>query len=780
MTGRQDLFEESMRLGNTAAWELNWDRAVEYYRKALAEFPEHPEALTNLGLALLELDRLEDALQAYQRAAEIVPDNPIPVEKCAEIYERMGRVREAIERREAAADLHIRRRDVDKAIDNWNHIARLAPGNIAVRSRLALTYERIGRRKEAVYEYINLASILQRTGKLERAMEALQRALGLIPGHPEAARAMRLLRQGKPLPEPTEPRAVTSPLRMEEAQTFLQAQEEGDEEKPADDQDDPEVAAQKRALSILASLLFDEPETGSDGGNGRGASMSAITQGLTEGRRGVGGKPSMVRYLGEAIDLQTHGHTRQAVKEFERAISAGLDHPAAHYNMGLLLKEMGEYEQARQHLMAAIGHPDLALGANLALGRLARMQEDLPEAARYLLQALRIADGLSVGAEQSTQLNQLYDTILASQNEGDEEALSRIVESTLSFLSGPEWLQRIRKARKQLQPQASEGPVIPLAEMLAVGASDRVLQALGRIDDLAARGLYASAMEEALLTLEHVPTYLALHTRIAELMIKSGNLENGLKKLGVVADTHSVRGEVQQAVDVYRKILEYSPVNLEARSHMIDMLAQLNRIDEALDQYLELADIYRQLARLDDAQRTLQQAHKLSQRGGADRKRVLVILQQMADMHLARLDWPQALRAYEEIRDIDPENDKARLNIIDLNLRLGQEDQAAEELDLYLEHLVQAGRGSEALDLLEELTRVHPGKQTLHSRLAEAYRAAGRKADAIAQYDALGELQLDSGQVQEAIRTIRTIIDLGPPDPEGYRELLRNLEAGQV
>jgi DNA-binding SARP family transcriptional activator len=90
-----------------------------------------------------------------------------------------------------------------------------------------------------------------------------------------------------------------------------------------------------------------------------------------------------------------------------------------------------------------------------------------------------------------------------------------------------------------------------------------------------------------------------------------------------------------------------------------------------------------------------------------------------------------------------------------------------------------AGQGKEALAYLEELAREHPGKQALHTRLAEAYRAAGRTADAIAQYDALGEIQLDAGQINDAIVTIRTIITLGPPGLEGYQELLRNLEASQ-
>jgi predicted Zn-dependent protease len=185
------------------------------------------------------------------------------------------------------------------------------------------------------------------------------------------------------------------------------------------------------------------------------------------------------------------------------------------------------------------------------------------------------------------------------------------------------------------------------------------------------------------------------------------------------------------------------------------------------------------MAEIDKARKTLDQALLLANRPGVDRHRPVEILHQMGDIDLSRLDWRRALRVYEQIEKLDPSDDKARHNVIDLNLRLGQEDQAANELDSYLELLVQANRSPDALDMLEEMAREHPGKQALHSRLAGAYRAAGRKADAIAQYDALGEIQLDAGQAEAAARTIQTILSLDPPDSEGYHELLRNLQAGQ-
>lgn len=774
MTGREDLFNESMRLGHSAAWDLQWDRAIEFYRKALAEFPENPNALISLALALLETGQLEEALIVYNRVATLMPEDPVPVEKGSEVLERMGKLKESVQRREDAADLYIRRKDAGKAVDNWRHIARLDPANLAARSRLALTYERLGRAREAATEYLSVAAILQKARKVDRAKEALQRALAILPGDPEAANYLRMLSQGKELPAPSQPRGGTAPLRMAQVREFLQS--DGGETAPEEEQPvDPEAAALGEALTILAGMLFEEPADG----EGRGLGMSEIASGQT-GELKARGRPPIHRYLAQAIDLQTRGHKEQAVKELARAIESGLDHPAAHYNLGQLLRELDQKEEARKHLVAALGHPGLALGANLALGRMARERKDMPEAARYLLQALRLADSLTVGEGQSSELNQFYDTIVASQSEGDVKQLAKIVESTLDFLTGPDWLRRLRQARQQLEGGKEGAAVVPIAEMLAVGGTDKVVQSMRRIDRLIEQELYSSALEEALLTLDHAPTYLALHKRIADIMIRSGRTQIGYAKLNTIAETHRVRGESSQAADMYAEILKHSPVDIPARTKLIDLLIQQDRGDEALAQSVELAELYQQMAESDLARKALANSLRMAQQMSIGDGWSLKILHMMGDIDLSRLDQRRALRVYEQIRSIDPGDDRARRHVIDLNLRIGQEDQAAKELDSYLEHLVNSSRGPEALSLLEELAREHPGKQALHSRLAEAYKAAGRKADAIAQYDALGEIQLDAGHLEDAIRSIEAIIDLEPPDVEGYQELVRNLRSDQA
>jgi Flp pilus assembly protein TadD len=63
----------------------------------------------------------------------------------------------------------------------------------------------------------------------------------------------------------------------------------------------------------------------------------------------------------------------------------------------------------------------------------------------------------------------------------------------------------------------------------------------------------------------------------------------------------------------------------------------------------------------------------------------------------------------------------------------------------------------------------------LRQRLGEAYLSVGMKEEAIAELDALGELQLEAGLVKEARETIQRIISLGPEDIEAYRQLLERL-----
>jgi len=142
---------------------------------------------------------------------------------------------------------------------------------------------------------------------------------------------------------------------------------------------------------------------------------------------------------------------------------------------------------------------------------------------------------------------------------------------------------------------------------------------------------------------------------------------------------------------------------------------------------------------------------------------------------MTRLDWRQAQRTLEQVRDLVPTDDKPRRELVEIHFRLGNPIEAMRELDSLLRVYAQSRRGQLILSTLESMVEARPNEMGLRSRLAAVYQQLKRIPEAIAQLDALGELQLDAGLIQEACATIRQIVSLRPPNLEQYQALLKQM-----
>jgi len=341
-----------------------------------------------------------------------------------------------------------------------------------------------------------------------------------------------------------------------------------------------------------------------------------------------------------------------------------------------------------------------------------------------------------------------------------------------------DWRAEVTQAREQL-PKSAEGmPPTPLAEILTQAQSSQVIEAVGRVRQLARAGHLRTAMDEAFEAFKFAPSYLPLHTLVGDLLIQEGRTQDAIAKFGVVAQAYSVRGEAGQAISLLRRIVHVAPMDLASRTQLIEQLSARGETDEAIGEYLDLADIYYRLAELDMARKTYTTALRLAQQGGANRAWSVKLLQRMADIDMQRLDWRQALRVYEQLRTLEPDDLSVRKNIIDLNIRLNQANQAANELNGLLTHLESAGRHEEAVPFLEELVNENSQNAILQRSLAEAYRQAGRIKDAVNQLDALGENLLNEGNKEGAVEVIEAIIAMNPPNQMNYKTLLDKIKSG--
>ncbi len=766
MPGRDDIFQKAMNDGHSAAWDQEWDKAVAAYRQALQEFPDHPKALNSLGLALYQLGNFEEALQTYMNVAKISPDDPVPMEKVAQLSERIGDLKMAVDAALRAGDLFLKQRDTEKALENWVRVTNVNPENAIAHSRLAQVHEKLGHTQQAVTEYLAIASIMQRAGSLEKTKEIVNKALSILPNSIEVKQAQSLLNAGQLLPKPLRGKGGTGPIRMAQVKEL---------EKPkASSGMDPVAEARQKALTQLAELLFEFSDD---------SPTSQERKGLSAIMRGTGGlslqqseQTKVIMHLGMAIDAQTKGNETQAAEEFESALEAGFKHASLYYALGLLRFKGERTESAQRFLQNTVKHNDYALGSRLLLGQLLASKSRLNEAAMEYLEALKLADATTVPADKSDEVSQQYEPLIeAHQNQQDESALQKVCENINKLLMRPDWREQLHKMREQMPKQ--EGDMIaPLADVILQAQSSSVLESMNRINQLARMGNLRSAMDEAYYAMQNAPTYLPLHMLMGDLLVQEKHEADAIIKYSTVAHAYSVRGEAVQATKILRRIIQLAPMDLGSRNRLIDQLIARGQVDDAIREYLELAAIYYRLAELDMARKTFTTALRVVQQGHASRDWNAHILQRMADIDLQRLDWKQALRVYEQLRTIAPDDESTRRQLVELNLRMAQTDKAMNELENYVTHLESQNKGDLAVLFLEDLINEHPDQVLLKRALAMLYFRVGRMDEAISILDTLGEKLMEIGNRQEALEVINQIVMMNPPNVEEYRKLLFQMQ----
>jgi tetratricopeptide (TPR) repeat protein len=750
MPGDQAVYNTEMNAGHEAAWDQNWATAAEHYARALQEFTEDPEAHLNLGFALLSAERLDEALKVYSRAHTLTPEDPIPLEKCADVLERQGKFREAAEQHARVAELYLKQRDIDKAISNWERATDLTPGLVALHAKLAQAYRKIGDKKRSVFHYLMVAHNLSTGGDRTRAKDAVERALALNRRNVEAINAMSAIEAGSHVQAPKPVEVDERPSSINRAMDF--------------DLDDWDVAE-------------EEPDSSSDPLGPMGDAMnealsSLATHIMMSGGFDAGGVEAL-----QAMELQRQGLHNDAIKAYEQA-NQSMKHPALSMNMGALLLLSEQPDAAVFPLNDAMQDEQLATGAYHALGQAYYNQDQFKRGLAYLVQAAqRVEISRADSPDDMAEIQSIYNDILhalESRSDNDQN-LGAVCRRMQRLLSGNEWERRLTDTRHQMAEAQRDGGGARILEFLGEDIAEGVTESVALIDRYIRRKLYILALDEAQYAIEKSPTYLPIHVRMAEVMMLEGRVRQAINKYNMVAKTYRVRGENGRAASILFEVLETAPLDVDVRRNLVALLEEEERWDDSLDQYIELANTYRQLGNLDRGRDTYAEAERLADRVEADTSTRLRIKHAMADIDQLKMDIRRAQRVYEDIISLDPNDERARKSLVEINLQMGNQIEGIKQLDSLLRLYAKRKQVKEILKLLQSLVRTYPDDSGLRSRLAAIYRQLKRYGDEVEQLDKLADLQLDAGLTEDACNTIRQIVKRNPPNVNEYKEALQKL-----
>ncbi len=763
-------FQELMNQGHSAAWDQEWAKALDSYRLALQETPDHPMALASAGLACFQLKRYDDALRFYQRCTVITPDDPMPFDKMGHLFERKGMRPEAVKAFMLSGEKYLKARDVEHAVGAFRQAIQIDPNNQTVRMRLAMIFDKMGLKQESITEYLVLAAIMQAGGDIPKAAQVVQYTLQLDPENQYALQSKQILINGQQLPLPQPVEEASGPAKMAKVQ-----QMQATAPVQSIPNYDPLTEAKLAALKDIAGMLFEQGEDSPPERQPIRHSLHLL-RGTGELSPGQAERARVQAHLSRTIDLQTAGNESDAAIELQRAIDLGLKLSAAEYLSGLLKRDSAP-EKAVKHLQKSIRNPEYDLASYLLLGEIHEKAGNLKEAGLNYLQALKLADIQTVPLDTESELEQLYEPIFESQSRTtDEKKIGELCRAIDSQLMRPDWREYLREARRHLPAQQEGTPPIPLAEMLIETTNSQVIEALTFVKQLAAEGKLRTATEEAFHALTFAPDYLPLHIQIGELLVQQGHIHEAVEKFNVVSALYNVRGETAQAIRLLSRVVKLAPMDIAVREKLIEMLITADRKDDAVQQYMDMANVYYLLAELDQSKHRYQQALELSQKTSRARFWAVQILNKMADIELQSLDLKQAIRIMEQLRSIDPLEPSARSTLIDLYLRMGMASGAINELDAYLKTLESAGHAQKSEQFLDSLLNERPDNVDIQKRLIRIHQAHQKESQAIEKLDALAEKCLRQENREGALATLQNLIALDPPNCNDYRRLYDELK----
>ena len=236
------------------------------------------------------------------------------------------------------------------------------------------------------------------------------------------------------------------------------------------------------------------------------------------------------------------------------------------------------------------------------------------------------------------------------------------------------------------------------------------------------------------------------------------------QKLLSSAEKFVQQGKLQNAISEYEKILKNDPKDLTVANTVGDLYARLGENEKAIHCFKSVGDayatqgftvkaiaMYKKITKIKSSlESVLKLAELYTQQGLFNDARAQYL--QVAEEFLRGGELEQAVRIFQKILEMDPENVAMRIRLGEVYIRLGKKNEAWQIFSAAADSLRSRGQLDAAEDILKKMLSLDPGN-------SQALLLRGRNA-------------LEAGENDVAIKYLEKIADLDS-HPDALRDLLK-------
>ena len=245
---------------------------------------------------------------------------------------------------------------------------------------------------------------------------------------------------------------------------------------------------------------------------------------------------------------------------------------------------------------------------------------------------------------------------------------------------------------------------------MAFGFGFNKQKALSAAEKFVQQGKLHNAIAEYDKVLKHDPKDLTVNNTIGDLYSRLGDSAKAIECFKMVGDAYAAQGFTVKGIAMYKKITKLQP---------------------SVDASLKLAELYTQQGLFNDA-----------------RAQYL----QVAEDFMKNGDLDQAVRLFQKVLEMDPENVPMRIKLAEVYVKLGKKKEAWEIFSAAAEALRARGSAAAAEDVLKRMLALDPNNS--HVLLLR------------------GRAALEADDPKSAISYLEKASDIDS-HPEGLRDLLK-------
>ncbi len=276
---------------------------------------------------------------------------------------------------------------------------------------------------------------------------------------------------------------------------------------------------------------------------------------------------------------------------------------------------------------------------------------------------------------------------------------------------------------------------------------------------------------------------------LGELNEEKGLITDAIKYYLTTADTLSKEGKKEKLLEIYDKILTLSPANIPLRNKVAEIYSKEGLMSEAAKQYFQVAMLYFDKGDIENSMGYYQKvldvqplnkeailgiSYLYERSGNPERaleqvKEAANLFPEDTDIHLKSAEIYIRAKRFDEAGDslrkvieVEPANIKARRLLGDMYLKEGDREKAWTEYLPVLDEMILDEKYDDAIKLLESFKDMDPletGK-----RLVSLHRQLGEQVQVANELVSLGDVFIAKGMQKEALNCYREALEITPDD----------------